>query len=127
MSHATDTVRFGFIGAGAMAEALAGGLVEAGVERERLAAADPDPARQKLFAEKLGVKAKDLIKTLCRARSNVVTESATLTSPRAAIGARISISRTTLCDLVTIETGWLKRSRTARIPRVISKRCSIGW
>jgi len=49
------TRRFGFVGGGAMAEALAGGLRAAGVPAERLRAADPDPARQKVLAERLGI------------------------------------------------------------------------
>jgi pyrroline-5-carboxylate reductase len=47
--------RIGFIGAGAMAEALAGGLVAAGVGREQLLASDVDPARRRGFAERLGI------------------------------------------------------------------------
>jgi pyrroline-5-carboxylate reductase len=49
--------RIGFIGAGAMAEALAGGLLASGVAPERLVASDVDPARRRRFAEKLGVEA----------------------------------------------------------------------
>ena len=48
--------RIGFLGAGAMAEALAGGLVAAGVEAERLFASDPDPARRKHVEQALGVR-----------------------------------------------------------------------
>jgi pyrroline-5-carboxylate reductase len=47
--------RIGFVGAGAMAEALAGGLLAAGVDAARLRAADPDPARRKRFEQALGV------------------------------------------------------------------------
>ena len=47
--------RFGFVGGGAMAEALAGGLTEAGVDAEGIRVADPDPARQKALAEGLGL------------------------------------------------------------------------
>lgn len=47
--------RIGFIGAGAMAEALAGGLRAAGVEADRIRAADPEPARRKHFEQELGV------------------------------------------------------------------------
>jgi pyrroline-5-carboxylate reductase len=49
--------RIGFIGAGAMAEALAGGLLASGVGRERLLASDVDPARRGSFSAKLGVEA----------------------------------------------------------------------
>jgi pyrroline-5-carboxylate reductase len=38
--------RIGFVGAGAMAEALAGGLLAAGVGADRIRAADPDAARR---------------------------------------------------------------------------------
>ena len=41
MTNAFDDKRIGFIGCGAMARALAGGLLTAGVEASRLAAADP--------------------------------------------------------------------------------------
>jgi pyrroline-5-carboxylate reductase len=49
--------RFGFVGGGAMAEALVGGLVAAGVTPARIRVADPDPARQKALAEAHGVAA----------------------------------------------------------------------
>ena len=38
-------------------------------------------------------------------KSSVVTDSATFTSPRSAIGARMSRSRKTSADLVTMPTG----------------------
>ncbi len=47
--------RIGFIGAGAMAEALAGGLLASGVARERILASDVDEARRRAFAGRLGV------------------------------------------------------------------------
>ena len=47
--------QIGFIGAGAMAEALAGGLVAAGVPAHCIRAADPDPARRRAVTERLGV------------------------------------------------------------------------
>jgi len=51
-----DGVRIGFLGAGAMAEALAGGLVQSGaVAPEALRASDPDPARRKHLEERLGI------------------------------------------------------------------------
>jgi len=50
-------LRIGFIGAGAMAEALAGGLREAGVEGAALRVADPDATRRKRLEEKLGAVA----------------------------------------------------------------------
>jgi pyrroline-5-carboxylate reductase len=51
-----DAKKIGFLGAGAMAEALAGGLVAAGVAPDRIRAADPDPARRKLLEERLGIE-----------------------------------------------------------------------
>ena len=42
-------------------------------------------------------------------RSSVVTDSATLASPRSAMRDRMSMSRTTSADLVTMPTGWLWR------------------
>ncbi len=49
--------RIGFIGAGAMAEALAGGVLASGIPAESVAAADPDPVRRKHLSETLGVTA----------------------------------------------------------------------
>ena len=60
-------------------------------------------------------------------RSSVVTEIATLTRPRSAIRPRMSMSRSTIADLVTMPTGWLVRSSTSRISRVIRYSRSIGW
>jgi pyrroline-5-carboxylate reductase len=47
--------RIGFIGAGAMAEALVGGLVAAGTPANCISAADPDPARCGRVGERFGV------------------------------------------------------------------------
>ena len=47
--------RIGFLGAGAMGEALAGGLVAAGVPRANVRMADPDPARLAAVEQALGV------------------------------------------------------------------------
>lgn len=54
-----EGVRIGFVGAGAMAEALAGGLRAAGVAASRLRLADPDPARRKHLEQSLGVATTD--------------------------------------------------------------------
>jgi pyrroline-5-carboxylate reductase len=48
--------RVGFVGGGAMAEALCGGLIGAGVPATHLRVADPDAARRKLVAERLRVE-----------------------------------------------------------------------
>jgi len=45
----------GFLGGGAMAEALAGGLLAAGVPAAAVRVADPDPARRNHLARQLGV------------------------------------------------------------------------
>ncbi len=63
--------RIGFLGAGAMATALAGGLLKAGVPRERLAAADPDPGQREALARVLGVAVLERNGDLV-ARSDVV-------------------------------------------------------
>ena len=47
--------------------------------------------------------------------SSVVTEIATLASCRSAIRARMSMSRVTRADFVTMPTGWFARSSTSRI------------
>ena len=47
--------RIGFLGAGAMGQALAGGLLAAGHPREALAAADAAPERREQIAQSLGI------------------------------------------------------------------------
>ena len=49
--------RIGFIGGGAMAEALAGGLLAAGVASERVIVAEPEAERREHLAARLGVTA----------------------------------------------------------------------
>ncbi|MDH4016917.1 MAG: pyrroline-5-carboxylate reductase [Actinomycetota bacterium] len=51
--------RVGFIGCGAMAQALAGGLVAAGLETGRLIGADPVQAQRDQWTKTLGVEAVD--------------------------------------------------------------------
>ena len=46
----------GFLGGGAMASALIGGLRAAGVDAARLRAADPDPSRRTLLEEEHGIE-----------------------------------------------------------------------
>jgi len=62
----------GFLGAGAMAEALAGGLVAAGVPAERIRVADVDAARCALLGERLGVRAAASNEALVRESDVVV-------------------------------------------------------
>jgi pyrroline-5-carboxylate reductase len=45
----------GFIGAGMMGEAVARGLLKAGVPKARIHASDPEPARRELFRKQLGI------------------------------------------------------------------------
>ncbi len=47
--------RVGFVGGGAMAEALAGGLIAAGLPANQIRAADPDPSRRKQLDRQLGI------------------------------------------------------------------------
>ena len=51
-----ESQRIGLLGAGAMGEALAGGLVAAGVPANRLRAADPDAAQRERVARSLGIE-----------------------------------------------------------------------
>lgn len=48
--------RIGFIGCGAMAKALAGGLIEAGLAGDRIRASDPVPAARKAFEAAIGAR-----------------------------------------------------------------------
>ena len=65
--------------------------------------------------------------TRARPRSSVVTEIVTTASLSAAISARMSMSRWTSADLVTIVTGWRKSRSTSRIARVMPSLRSAGW
>ncbi len=56
MTKGLGNRRIGFIGSGKMGEALIGGLVAAGLDPERIVAADPDPARRKAVRERAGVR-----------------------------------------------------------------------
>jgi pyrroline-5-carboxylate reductase len=61
-------LRIGFLGGGAMAEALLGGLLAASAERGALRAADPDAARRKHLESTLGI-------VTCKSNSSVVDAS----------------------------------------------------
>lgn len=52
-----EKTRIGFIGCGAMAKALAGGLVEAGLPASQIRAADPVAGARDAFAAAIGAKA----------------------------------------------------------------------
>ncbi|MAE94323.1 MAG: pyrroline-5-carboxylate reductase [Planctomycetota bacterium] len=51
-----DDLRIGFLGAGAMGEALAAAVCAAGVDPARLRAADPVPERGKALEERIGLR-----------------------------------------------------------------------
>jgi pyrroline-5-carboxylate reductase len=57
MKSALDGRRIGFIGSGAMARALAGGLLSGGVSRDRVRASDPAEDSRRLFEREVGVPA----------------------------------------------------------------------
>ncbi len=59
MTARLDDVRIGFIGGGAMGEALAAGVLAAGVPAACVRAADPDPARRKQLEQALGIETSD--------------------------------------------------------------------
>ena len=59
MTRALEGRRIGFIGGGAMARALAGGLVNAGVATDRLRASDPAPEQREQFEAEVGAAAVD--------------------------------------------------------------------
>ncbi len=51
--------RIGFIGCGAMAKALAGGLIEAGLPAAQIRASDPVPAARKSFESSIGARVSE--------------------------------------------------------------------
>jgi pyrroline-5-carboxylate reductase len=55
MSARLDDVRIGFVGGGAMGEALAAGVLAAGAPTAHVRAADPDPGRRKHLEQALGI------------------------------------------------------------------------
>lgn len=57
MSARLHEIRIGFVGGGAMGEALAAGVLAAGVPASNVRAADPDPARRKQLEQTLGIEA----------------------------------------------------------------------
>ena len=55
MAQGLGDLQIGFIGGGAMGEALVAGVLASGVPAARVSVADPDPARRKLVEESHGV------------------------------------------------------------------------
>lgn len=66
------TQRIGFLGAGAMGEALAGGLVAGGVPRGQIRMADPEPVRLDSVSRVLGVETSGDNAAVVRASDVVV-------------------------------------------------------
>ncbi len=66
--------------------------------------------------------------SMARAKAglSVVIDRCTFARFLAAIRARMSASRSTPADLVTMLTGWLNRSSTSSTPRVIERVRSTG-
>ena len=56
MAQALSGARIGFIGGGAMGEALVGGVLAAGVAAANVCVADPDPGRRKLVEDGHGIR-----------------------------------------------------------------------
>ncbi len=77
-------------------------------------------------SRRAGVAARGSI-TRASLGSSVVTDSATLARLRFAMRDRMSRSRSTSADLVTMPTGWPECSSTSRIRRMIWYLLSIGW
>ncbi len=69
---ALEDLRIGFLGAGAMGEALAGGLLAAGVPLARVRAAEPVAARREQVSRSLGIAVGDDNAALVRASDVVV-------------------------------------------------------
>jgi pyrroline-5-carboxylate reductase len=67
-----STKRIGFVGGGAMAEALAGGLIAGGVAAERVGIAEPRAERRRQLAEQLAVATFDDNAQVIRDRDLVV-------------------------------------------------------
>src|SRR5215204_5002710 len=76
-------------------------------------------SRRSVSSRRSGVAARGSMTRAMRA-SSVVTDSATFTRLRRAMRARMSMSRCTRADLVTMPTGWPARSSTSRMRRMSS-------
>jgi len=72
MTNVLTEHRIGFIGCGAMARALCGGLIAAGVPKDHLIGADVDPDQRSAFARDLGIETTDDNATLVAASDIVV-------------------------------------------------------
>jgi len=83
-----ESQRIGLLGAGAMGEALAGGLAAAGVPKASLRAADPDPAQRERFRAATGVEVGPDNVALVRASDVVVIAVKPAVVPRVLAGLR---------------------------------------
>jgi pyrroline-5-carboxylate reductase len=90
MAMELTTQRIGFLGAGAMGEALAGGLLAAGVPRQRVRAADPDAARREAVSRALGIATGDDNATVVRESDVVVLAVKPALVPRVLADLRAS-------------------------------------
>jgi len=91
MATELTTQRIGFLGAGAMGEALAGGLLAAGVPRERVRAADPDAARREAVSRALGIATSDDNAAVVRESDVVVLAVKPALVPRVLADLRVSL------------------------------------
>ncbi|HIE10376.1 MAG TPA: pyrroline-5-carboxylate reductase [Kiritimatiellae bacterium] len=102
MNHRVSLGEVGFIGAGNMAEALVGGMLEAGVaEAGALAASDMRPERRRHFTEKYNIAAYDDNRALVRNRDMVVlcVKPQQVDSVLEEIAAVLDKSRTTILSI----------------------------
>jgi len=91
MATELATQRIGFLGAGAMGEALAGGLLAAGVPREQVRAADPDGARRGAVSRALGIATGDDNAAVVRESDVVVLAVKPALVPRVLADLRASL------------------------------------
>ena len=120
---ALATRRFGFVGGGAMAEALVGGLIAGGVGPDRIRVADPDPSRQKALAEAHGVAVSgDNLEAVAGADVAVVAVKPNVVSPALSalreggcdVGATLWVSIAAGIPLATLEGALGSSARVVR-------------
>lgn len=117
--------RVGFMGGGAMAEALCGGLVAAGVPAGQIRAADPDAQRRRLLAERLGIEVFAENRDAVTASDVVVIAVKPSVVPRALSEVRDAAAKAqplwiSLAAGVTLSTLASALSGDARIVRAMS-------
>ncbi len=114
---ATDLLaqRIGFLGAGAMGEALAGGLLAAGVPRASICAADPDAARRDSVSRALGIATGDDNAAVVRASDIVVLAVKPALVPRVLADLRAALGDTVAKPL------WISIAAGVSIARIESE------